>query len=178
MKEITNIEEKKIILNSVYYNNYILDLETRDNKYFNQIMKRERLFKTEDGFIIRYSMEKPTIDTDLWFDDEQPIPKLTEELFIEYNMSNLHSIQEKNGLKTFIYNPYNCENPYNVVKASQFEYAIRYDDNTFKRHLTDEEEEFILKIDNEVKENYIKRLKNYYKRYNNKIYCRGYWVNR
>lgn len=178
MKEILNNEEKKVILNSLYYGNYILDLEQKDSKYFNEVMKKNRLFQTEDGFIIRYEMEKPTIDTDLWFDDEQPIPELTEELFINYNMSNLHSIQEKNGLKTFIYNPYRDENPYNVVKASQFQYAIRYDDDTFKRHLTDAEEDFILTIDNEVKENYIKRLKAYFKRYNNKIYCRGYWVNR
>ena len=178
MKEITNIEEKKIILNSLYYNDYILDLETRDNKYFNQIMNRERLFRTNDGFIIRISEEKPTIDSDLWFDDEQPIPELTEELFINYNMSNLHNISEKDGLKTYIYNPYTGNNPYNVVKASQSSYAIRYDGDTFKRHLNDEEEAFIIDLDNEIKDKYIKRLKNYFKRYRNKIYCRGYWVNR
>ena len=179
MKEILNIEEKKEILNTVYYDNYILKLEERDNKYFNQLMKRYRIFKTFDNFTILFEEEKPSIDSDLWFDDELPIPELSEELFINYNLHNLHTIKENNSLNTFIYNPYyKCENPYNCVRCSQNGYSYAVDDNTFKRMLTPEEEQVILQLDNDNKEKYIKRLKSYFKRYQDKIYCRGYWVNR
>lgn len=179
MNEILNIEEKKEILNTLYYDNYIKNLEVKDNNYYQKLMKRYRLFKTNDNNIIVFEEEKPSIDNTLWFDDELPIPELTEELFINYNMHNLHTIKEDGGLKTFLYNPYyKCENPFNCFRCSQNGYSYAVNDKTFIRHLTDAEEEFILKLDDEIKEKYIKRLKSYYKKYKNKIYCMGYWVNR
>ncbi|MBQ7030816.1 MAG: hypothetical protein IJN13_00395 [Bacilli bacterium] len=179
MIKIENLEEKKNIMNTLWYNNYIIDLEKRDLKHFNELMKKYDLFKTQDNYIIVFEYESPCINKDLWFDDEQPLPELTEELFINYNMRQLNTIKEKNGLKTFMYNPYyKSENPFNCVRCSQNGYSYAVTENTFIRHLTDEEEKVILALDDEVSEKYLQRLKNYYKRYKDKIYVRGYWVNR
>lgn len=179
MIKIENIEEKKEILNTLYWGDYIKNLETRDKKYFDKLMKNYYLFKTDDNYTIVIELDKPSIDSTLWFDDEKPIPKLSEELFINYNLHNLRTINKKEHLKTFIYNSFNnIDNKYNCVLCSQDGYSYSVNDNTFKRYLTDEEENIILQIDEENKQNYIKRLKTYFKKYSNNIHCMGYWVNR
>ena len=179
MERIDDLQTKKEIIKTLYYGNYIEELETRDNSYFKKVINSYILFKTSDNFIIVYRVESPSIQKTLWFDDELPIPNLTEELFLSYNLKYFRTIKSEYQDKTFIYNAYyKSENPYNCVICSQYGYFDKVEDKTFKRWLTEEEEETILSIDEEIKQNFIKRLKNYYKRYKEHIYCQGYWVNR
>ena len=48
----------------------------------------------------------------------------------------------------------------------------------FVRELTQEEINEIIEFTNTLKEEYIERLKKYYKRYNKNIHVQGYWANR
>ena len=72
-------------------------------------------------------------------------------------------------------------------KKQSIDKDLWYDDETekpekteafFVRYLTEEETNEILEIQKELTEKYIKRLKNYWKRYNQNIWVRGYWANR
>ena len=48
----------------------------------------------------------------------------------------------------------------------------------FVRYLTDEETKEILQAYEQIKQDYEKRLRTYYKRYHDKITTHGYWANR
>lgn len=52
------------------------------------------------------------------------------------------------------------------------------DERYFKRYLTNEEEKDFIKLMFERKNQYIDRLKKYFKKYNSKITTSGYWANR
>lgn len=180
MKKIENDELKKYILNKTYYNDYLLKLEEKDNKHFKDLMSDYIVFETNDGLYVVLNIAKPSIDKQLWFDDEQPIPEKTEELFITYNM-------QMNGSKLTRYNQ-NIQNaylynPYRGSKNNLATIACQYKSDTianltYFRDLTEEEKNFINAIVSVLIDEYIERLKRYYKRYNSKIRCIGYWVNR
>jgi len=180
MEKIENEQLKKEILNKTYYDNYLLKLEEKDNKHFKEIMKSYIVLRTDDSLYVILNIDKPSIDKDLWFDDEEPIPKKTEELFVKYNL-------QMNGSKFTRYNE-DIEkgylyNPYKGSKKGLASILCRYraenqDNFTYYRDLKEDEKTFINSIVTILLDEYIERLKKYYKRYNDKIYCRGYWVNR
>lgn len=180
MKKIENEELKKEILNKTYYNDYLLKLEEKDNKHFKELMNDYIVFETNDGLYIILNIAKPSIDKDLWFDDEQPIPQKTEELFINYNMrmnGAKFTRYNENMQNAYLYNPYRGSKQNLATVACQYR-SDKIADLTYYRDLTEEEKNFISSIVNILIDTYIERLKKYYKRYNNKIYCKGYWVNR
>lgn len=177
MKIIENMEEKKRLLDQTYYNNYLLELEKRNNKYFNKVINEKLVVRTDDNYYIIINIEKPTIHKDLWVDDEKEIPEKTEQFFIKYNLIFNGRLESNTKDNMFIYSPYENTTE-NLVIASNDGYSRAVGDNTFKRFLTKEEQAFIQRIYKNLLNDYIERLKKYFKRYNDKIYCRGYWVNR
>lgn len=164
---------------------------------FKNIGESERMIKyyletyyfytLKDGLIIKFR-KKPSIDKTLWFDDEYEIPKLTEELFIKYNEKNVNceyaELDKNDSIKAFLIQS-RC-NDNKGVAIQRFQYLTDYDDqlrwaknkNYFVRFMEDEEIEEYNKVCSELKDEYIERLKKYFKRYQKHIYCQGYWVNR
>lgn len=173
-----------------------LDIETIV-KHLQEIGENERMIKyyietyyfyqLSDGLILEFR-KKPSIDKTLYFDDELPIPKLTEELFLHYNEKNVSGeyfeLPKNDSVKAYLIQATYNDN----LKASvqRFNYLSDYESNLkwahdkgyFKRFMTNEEIEEYNSICKELKAEYIERLKKYFKRYNKNIYCMGYWVNR
>lgn len=176
MKKIIDINEKEEIINKIYDNNWIKSLKERDPKWYNDIMNSYDIFKTDDNFNIIIHYEKFGIDSDLYFDDEYEIPNKSEELFINYNMQKISRYCLDLTTDVFVYKAY--RNNDDCLIPSQTGYGDRIYDGTFVRFLTNEEKKIIQEIYEDIKSKYLKRLKNYYKRYSNKIYCIGYWANR
>lgn len=166
-------------------------------EYLENIGESERMIKyyletyyfytLKDGLIIKLR-KKPSIDKTLWFDDEYEIPKLTEKLFIKYNEKNVNGeyaeLDKNDSIKAFLIK--NRCNDNKGVAIQRFQYLTDYDEqlrwaknkNYFVRFIENEEIEEYNKICHELKDEYIERLKKYFKRYQKHIYCRGYWTNR
>ncbi len=180
MKKIENLEEKKYILNKTYYNDYLLKLEQKDNKHFQELINDYIIFKTNDNLYIILNISKPGIEKTLWFDDEQPIPEKTEELFIQENMKlngSKYTRYNEDIENAYLYNPYNGANDNLVTVACSYK-SDKISNLTYIRDLTADEKIFIKSIIDILIDEYIERLKRYYKRYNKNINCLGYWVNR
>ena len=152
-------------------------------------------YKTNDNLIIELQkVNKITIDKTMYYDDETEAPEVTEKNFIIYNEMNMPGrnlkayLEEKENLNKngcasgrydyngifFVNN--NIKNDF-MVSCDWFD----YDNNktNFKRYLTIEEQEDFIKLTEERKQQYIERLKKYYKRYGQKyVRTEGYWVNR
>ncbi|MFA5407691.1 MAG: hypothetical protein WC343_02855 [Bacilli bacterium] len=175
MEKITNIEEKEKIVNTLYSDNWVLDLKVRDIKWYNNLMSKYDIYKTDDNYALVVDLDKPEINKTLWFDDEQPIPDLSEKLFINYNMHNIRYDLDDNK-PLFIYHAH--RNNKLAVTVSQDGYSRIVDTDEFVRRLNDEEATFIKTIYNQFKNDYIERLKKYFKRYASNINVSGYWVNR
>ena len=151
-------------------------------------------YKTNDGLIIELQKtNKITIDKTMCYDDETEAPEVTENNFIIYNRHNIPGrnlkayLQEKENLQTngcasgrYDYNGiYFISNNYKhdfLVSCNWFndEQTKKY----IKRYLTEEETADYIELIKERKEEYIKRLKKYFKRYGKHVHARGYWANR
>lgn len=151
-------------------------------------------YKTQDGLIIELQKtNKIAIDKTMWYDDETEGPDVNEKNFINYNNSNMPGrnldayLQEKENLKINGYasGRYDYNGIYFVGINYKQDYLVNcdwfdYDNNKrdFKRYLTIEEQEDFIKLTEERKQQYIERLKRYFKRYGQHVHARGYWVNR
>ena len=151
-------------------------------------------YKTNDNLILELEKtNKIIIDKTMWYDDETEGPEVNEKNFIIYNQSNVPGrnleayFEEKEKLQNegcasgrYDYNGiYFVENNYKhnfMVGCDWFSYENNR--RNFKRYLTVEEQEDYKKLMNERKDQYIERLKKYFKRYGKHIHARGYWVNR
>lgn len=150
-------------------------------------------YKTQDGLIIELEkVNKISITKTLWYDDEQEDPGNSEANFLIYNRSNTPGrsleayLEEKENLNKngcasgrydykgiyFVAHYYNNDD---IVSCGWVDEKDKY----FKRYLTLEEQEDFIKLTEERKQQYIERLKKYYKRYGQKyVRTEGYWVNR
>lgn len=178
MRKVENFELKLNLLNQTYYNNYLIDLQSRNPKYFKEVMDSYLILETDDGYYVVINIAKPGIDKDLWFDDEQPIPEKTEELFIQYNLQMNGSKFKFDNNDLYIYDPYTIKPKDNLVKVGNMYKADKIANYTYKRDLKQDEIDMVFEICNILLDEYIERLKRYYKRYADKVHCRGYWVNR
>ncbi len=129
----------------------------------------------------------------MYYDDEYPAPSTGLESFIHYNFTYSEFDRFDKWLKeNEAYQKTGCcignlFHKVSISKISQYRdtpkvkwYEI-YDD--FERRdnyspLTGKENLEFIEIMNELKENFIKRLETYYKKYSNKITTYGYWANR
>ena len=197
MKKIESYEEFMKIWEVNHKNRYwgnkkITPEQEQDiiNKANIKDFKRYNIYMLNDGYYFIVDT-KPSIDRELWYDDETPEPSKSLDLFIKNNMSNLKFnfddwVKEQNDLKTkgccsgrielkpFINSNYANSNEVYLVF---YEYCgnSRRNETTI-RDLTGEEIKEILKIAEELKKDYIERLTKYYNKYG--MTCRGYWVNR
>lgn len=158
----------------------------------NFIIDKYDFYKTKDGLIIELEkVNKITIDKTIWYDDETEAPEKTETFFINYNMSNEPSrslsnyLEEAEKLKTngCASGRYDYQGIYfiehytknsEVVSCNWFDEKDKY----FKRYLTNEEQQEFIELMEDRKNQYIERLKTYFKRYNKHIHVSGYWANR
>lgn len=156
------------------------------------IIDKYDFYKTKDGLIIELEkVNKITIDKTIWYDDETEAPEKTETFFINYNMSNEPSrslsnyLEEAERLKTNgcasgrydyqgIYFVEHYTKNSEVVSCNWFDEKDKY----FKRYLTNEEQQEFIELMEDRKQQYIERLKTYFKRYNKHIHVSGYWANR
>ncbi len=150
-------------------------------------MKMFDFYKLSDGIIFKIK-KTPTINTEIWYDDETEPPKLTEKLFIDINLkfaSEYYIIDEKseNMLPFLVYKRYNNDKIVSIQKLNTIcdyieekKYAINK--GVFAREMTIEEISDLNVLMNFYTQKYIKRLQNYYKRYADKIQVSGYWANR
>lgn len=145
----------------------------------------------ENGYLI--IIDKPSIHSTLYYDDEYEAPSTKLESFINYNL--FHSIFDtfdKWIKDNEDYNKIGCcsgrlmhkvaiskECQYsNVPKSHWYHLYVDFDSQDMYELLSDDENEQFINIMYELKEAYIKRLNSYYKRYQNKISTYGYWANR
>ena len=151
-------------------------------------------YKTNDGLVIELEkVNKISITKELYYYDDTEDPGTSENVFLSYNRYNIPGrnleeyLQEKENLQTngcasgrydykgiyFIQHYYNNKN---IVTCNWFEDK---DQKYFIRYLTEEETNDFIQLEKERKEQYIERLKKYYKRYGQKyVRSEGYWVNR
>jgi hypothetical protein len=184
MKEFTKVvgEELKELAKKLWDSESMQDF----------IIDKYDFYKTKDGLIIELEkVNKITIDKTIWYDDETEAPEKTETFFINYNMSNEPSrslsnyLEEAERLKTNgcasgrydyqgIYFVEHYTKNSEVVSCNWFDEKDKY----FKRYLTNEEQQEFIELMEDRKQQYIERLKTYFKRYNKHIHVSGYWANR
>lgn len=157
------------------------------------LIEKYDFYKTKDGLIFELEkVKKISIDKTFYYDDEFEAPEITEKNFIQYNMKNdlarglENYLEEKEKLvkhgcasgKYDYRNIYFITQYYNNNNIVNFNWFDGKDERYFKRYLTNEEENDFIKLMFERKNQYIERLKKYFKKYNSKITTYGYWANR
>ena len=165
----------------------------KDLKRAKEQFKNEIMIRFDDKYILLLD-NKAGIESELLYDDELPRPEKTKEYFMNYNI-NWHSnysfvneyLKEKERLQKegcasgrYDYNGIKLEkaNDNGLVGLDVEDFRFESDKYKFVRYLSNEEQEELLKIIDMIHKNYIERLEKYWNRYQDKIHCRGYWVNR
>lgn len=162
----------------------------KDLEYF---YKKYVVFSTCDNWIVELETNF-SIDSTLWYDDEQEAPDNTFENFYLYNIRNGNIfrrldnyLQAKKDLQEigcasgcYDYKGmylYSCGNNRAGVDWTD---GDNYTSNKrdFIRYLTSEEQEQFIAIVNQLREDYENRLKRYWQRHQNHVCWCGYWVNR
>jgi hypothetical protein len=128
--------------------------------------------KANIGYI-KFGTKKPAINTQMWFDDEKEMPEKTKELFMAYNESNIPKLIDLEDIRI------------------GFMLVLRRQGNLYHTYLTSQgslssdcielTQEIVDLMNVEIKKaqaDYMKRLENYWRRYNAKVRVSGYWVNR
>jgi len=157
------------------------ELKKELNKVWNSEMtdyciKSSKYVKIDD-YYVDVCRTKPAINKQLWFDDEQKSPEKTKNYFFSYNSSNLPAKFNADERNIFMIIQYKRQ-PIDCKLAGLT--TTRYNDtpSAFIKKLNTDE---VIKINDAIEEvhaDYKKRLAMYWKKYENKIHCSGYWVNR
>lgn len=150
-------------------------------------------YKTNDGLILEFEkVNKISITKDLYYDDETEDPGTSENVFLSYNRYNVpgRSLEEylkekenlqNNGCASGRYDYkgiYFIQHYYNNNEIVACNWFDEKDEKYFVRYLTEEETNDFIQLEKERKEQYIERLKKYYKRYGKHVHTYGYWANR
>lgn len=147
-------------------------------------------YKTKDDLIIELEkVNKITINKTMYYDDETEPPVVNENNFINYNRSNIpgrnleNYLEEKENLKTkgCASGRYDYQGIYfTKINEECFacDWSSKHDERYFKRYLTSEEEKEYIELMETRKQQYLERLKKYFKRYGEHINTYGYWANR
>lgn len=153
------------------------------NSMADYCLKSDKFIKLDGRFVIVGSA-KPAIDTDIYYDDETERPAVNLELFINYNMQKLPKNYElqnrKCGVTTNLYITSAYRNDNTVGKLARVSNVADEDLNRYEHTelVTDEQLKLINKAEDEIRQDFEKRLNTYWKRYSNKVSARGYWANR
>lgn len=165
-------------------------------KYYQQQAKQNYYYQFNDNLAIEF--ERSSIDRTMYYNDEYEAPSTALESFINYNFS--HNFKDKGiaswiEMETDLRETGCCLGSHSKMWLAQYyndnrklltlrttreyqEYCEPHESKVFVRYLTDEETKEILKAYEQIKQDYDKRLRTYYKRYHDKITTYGYWANR
>ena len=156
-------------------------LETELRKYWNDekmvkhCLKSTKYIEIEEGFL-NCCDSKPTIENEMYYNDEYAAPSTEKEGFFNHNKRNMPELLT-DKYRYFLRINYSGNNSENLLAIETVRY---YDDpgaDVIRELTTDD----ITKVNNaiaEVRADYTKRLETYYKRYADKITTHGYWANR
>lgn len=182
--------------------NYLVELNTqekqeiaselwKDPKMQQYLIDKYDFYKTNDGLIIELEkVSKISIDKTMYYDDETEAPEVTENNFILYNRHNIPGrnlevyLEEKEKLQTIgcATGLYDYKGLYFETSYSNSEKMVccswHDEKHYFKRYLTAEEQNDYIELMKQRKEQYIERLKKYWKRYGQHVTTYGYWANR
>lgn len=149
-----------------------------DNVYIDELVKGYDFIIYNDK-LIKICDKTPTIKSTIYYDDEYKAPSINIYNFMKYNLkfNKQNKYKEEvfafgEHMNLYIYYGINC---YHVGYMFGTESGFKEAD---KIEVTDELLKEINKVVVKANKRYCKRLRNYYKRYNNKISTYGYWANR
>lgn len=163
-------------------------LENETEKWKKFIYKDELVLELDDGYV--NFDKKPSISNTIYYDDEFDSPERCYEEFELYNLNLNFKYDMTDWLEEVEYfNKKGCcsgiVNLTPLIRSydkgyKHFEFFVnRYDDDMNNcRKATEEEVKQYLEICDRLKEDYIKRLKTYWKKYSNKVGTCGYWRDR
>jgi len=170
-------EQKQILKEELNIKDSLKKVWGSDKSMVEHCLKSSYYLKLKDCFV---SFDhKPTIQKTLYYNDEYKSPEITKENFISYNMR----YNFKNALN------YNLDNDLflfpNYDQAPEIKYLrdlkpyeMERENINNLRKVTKEEKIIIKNLLDSFKENYLKRLNTYWKRYKDKVSSHGYWANR
>ena len=151
----------------------------QDEKMVEHELKNNKYIELNGSFV-EIADAKPKIESTIWFDDEQEVPENNFETFYNYNVRlNMPKYVDMRGR--------NIEGTGSLKIASKYAGQDTLDlarltyENEPKgefREVSQSELDEINKGIEEVRANYDKRLRSYYKRYSDKVRVKGYWANR
>lgn len=152
---------------------------TIDANMVDYVLKNVKYVQIDAYYVQAVGQTKPSINKTLWYDDEQKDPGASKARFIAYNMRSAPDF-----IKIDEHNPVYIQPGYcgrglgglTNLYCKRYFYDALPDD--IIRQLTPEEVKQINKAIAEVRADYNKRLEMYWKKYSDKVYSSGYWVNR
>lgn len=157
----------------------LMDRWNNDEDMVKYILKTHH-FLEMDGTFIEVA-QKPNITSRLYFRDDVETPKLTYELFYNYNMREAPVELERTGRRIdgtrgdLILAPMSRGGDLSLTYPT---YEISETDGETYITLNDQEFDEINKSIREARKAYEKRLKSYYNRYKDKITIATYWADR
>jgi hypothetical protein len=121
---------------------------------------------------------KPAIHSTLWYDDETEGPDKNYLSFERYNMMNSPDLLNANKFNYFFgEHYYSADTGIKLANIHAYHfYEDRIPENLIP--ITADEVKAINEAIQEVRTDYINRLKMYYKKYSHKVSVSGYWANR
>jgi len=152
-----------------------------DKKMVDYCMAHSKYIKIDDLYI-NVCSAKPAITKTIWYDDERPDPGSGWETFIALNernnMPHLFELERRHFGVQHLYLIVN----YCGDKSGGRLVVPTYKDDDEKMEVVRKVTESDLQQINEavqgVRDNYSRRLVNYYKRYSDQVTSKGYWANR
>lgn len=152
---------------------------TPNEKMVKHCLKNTKYVEIGNSFI-DVADSKPKIHNQMWYDDETKSPEVNFENFYNYNVRmEMPDYYEMTGRSYSGDGKLKMIPQYDGVEDLELALLTYEDDSRFEaREISEDELEEINNGIKEVRENYEKRLKAYYKRYKDKIIATGYWSNR
>lgn len=133
------------------------------------------------GMLVDIGDSKPTIHSDMWYDDETEGPEENKQNFMAYNRQmgspshcELSGYNYGDRVELYFIRKYSGQANSNLVAPAY----MRGDEPHAIRKVTPEELETINTGIDDIIDDYDKRLERYWKRYSDKVSARGYWANR
>ena len=147
------------------------------------ISKHYDYYTTKDNIVIEIEKANSlNLINELWYDDEYEAPEINFDNFLAENNQPFkrleYLIERADGVNIHWYFTRQLNSLSNVNIFTDWELQDNKCGYDFIRELTEHEKKQYLDILSERNNQYLERLKKYYKRYSNKITTHGYWANR
>jgi hypothetical protein len=156
----------------------LLKLQWRKDDMVQHCFKSSEYMKIGNKFV-DIADKSPSITKTLWFDDEQDIPDRNEEMFVASNMRlnapKPMKLESLHGRTLHIITQYSGDRTEGKLCSLTYCDSTEYEE---AQEVTEELLKEINAVRADLLTKYEKRLRSYYKKYSDKIYFAGYWVNR